>query len=622
MTNSRRWGWTILAVVLVAHTAVLLDSAGKNFVTADEVGHIAAGLSHWQTGTYSMYRVNPPLPRMLAVLPVLLARPNTEGIRLIDIPGERQEWPAGLRLADDNRDRYFRLVWLARLTGIGWSLAGACLICRWAGELYGWPAGCLGATLWCFGPNVLGHAPLNTPDIPAAVSALAATYGYWRFLRRPSWEGAGVAGLLLGIAQLTKFTNLALYPVWGALWALCRWAPTGRASPALPLAGEARRWLLLCAVSVLVVNAGYGFHRTGERLGSIPFISRTFTGARTDTALPANRFQESWLGRVPVPVPEDFLRGIDVQRHDFEIGVRPSYLRGEVRHGGWWYYYLYALLVKVPLGTWALVLGGLVLALLRHRSSAPWFDEATFWVPVVAVLGLVSSQTGFNHHLRYVFPVLPFAILSASKLGYFLRPARWRAGAVVLVPLAWAAASAVSIHPHYLSYFNEAAGGPANGQHHLLNSNIDWGQDLLFLKAWLDRHPEARPLGLAYANTVGPQLAGITEYDLPPRGPAGHLSPSSAGAERPGPLPGFYAVSVNFIHGAPYSACDGQGRWHYIGVQDYGYFQHFRPVARAGYSIFIYHITLGEANAVRHELGLPQLSETVPSDRVPLSQQQ
>jgi hypothetical protein len=622
MGNSCGWRWGIMAVLLATHAAVLLDSAGRNFVTADEVAHIAAGISHWQTGTYSMYRVNPPLPRMLAVLPVLLERPDIEGIQPVDIPGQRQELQAGRQFAADNAEHYFRLVRLSRLAGVAWSLLGGWLIYQWASQLYGWTAGCLGAALWCFEPNILGHAQLVTPDIPATVSALATTYCFWLYLRNPSWERATIAGLLLGIALLTKFTNLVLYVVWPIMWTLYHCGAGGHNPPAIRLSIEIRRGALMVALSLLVVNSGYEFHHTGLPLGSIPFISRTFTGATIDTGAPGNRFQDCWLGRIPVPLPEDFLRGIDVQRRDFETGLRPSYLRGEIRQGGWWYYYVYALAVKVPLGTWAAVLGSLVLTLAGHRSSAPWFDEATLWAPVLVVLGLVSSQTGFNHHLRYVFPILPFVIVSASKLGFFLRRVRWKAGAMVLAPLLWAATSSLSIHPHYLSYFNEAAGGPANGHQHLLNSNIDWGQDLLYLKAWLDQHPEARPLGLAYANTVGPQLAGITEFDLPPRGPRGEPDPFPVEADGPGPLPGFYAVSVNFIQGAPYWACDRQGRWHYIDVHDYEYFQHFRPVGKAGYSIFLYHVTLDDANAVRHQLGLPQLSVAAPSGRAHLSQKQ
>lgn len=52
------------------------------------------------------------------------------------------------------------------------------------------------------------------------------------------------------------------------------------------------------------------------------------------------------------------------------------------------------------------------------------------------------------------------------------------------VSVCWLAASSLSIYPHSLSYFNESVGGPLNGPHHLLGSNVDWGQDLLYLEEW------------------------------------------------------------------------------------------------------------------------------------------
>jgi hypothetical protein len=52
--------------------------------------------------------------------------------------------------------------------------------------------------------------------------------------------------------------------------------------------------------------------------------------------------------------------------------------------------------------------------------------------------------------------------------------------------LAWSVGSSLWYYPHSLSYFNELVGGPMGGPKHLLDSNIDWGQDLFYLKDWLD----------------------------------------------------------------------------------------------------------------------------------------
>src|SRR5262249_55968624 len=177
----------LVLVLLLTHAALLLGSLRRNFVTIDEHGHLTSGISHWDTGTFWMYRVNPPLTRMLAVLPVLLAGPNRNYEQLRDVPGHRSEWPVSRDFIDANRDCYFELVCLGRLMGVAWSLLGGYLIYRWASELYGGASGCLGLALWCFGPNVLGHAQLLTPDIPSAVAGLLATYVFWHYLRKPSW---------------------------------------------------------------------------------------------------------------------------------------------------------------------------------------------------------------------------------------------------------------------------------------------------------------------------------------------------------------------------------------------------------------------------------------------------
>ena len=162
------------------------------------------------------------------------------------------------------------------------------------------------------------------------------------------------------------------------------------------------------------------------------------------------------------------------------------------------------------------------------------------------------------------------------------------AGAVALI---WLIGSSAYYYPHSLSYFNELVGGPTGGHAHLLNSNTDWGQDLLYLKRWLDKHPEAQPLGFAYfLPLVDPDIAGI-DSSVPPSGPdsGGSLSWDP---ESMGPLPGWYALSVNKIRSQS---------------EEYAYFLHFRPVAMAGYSIYIYYVTLKEANSVRREMGLPEL---------------
>jgi hypothetical protein len=345
----------------------------------------------------------------------------------------------------------------------------------------------------------------------------------------------------------------------------------------------------------LLINAGYGFEGSFQRLADYRFVSSTLAGPDNEsrgTGRGGNRFRETILASLPVPFPRNYVLGIDLQRREFEVR-RWSYLGGAWRLGGWWYYYLYALAVKMPLGVWILVTVALGRKVLTPDARLPRRDELALLVPAVAVFVFVSSQTGINHHLRYVLPAFPFLYVWTCTGAVAGGRARGPLATVVAAALAWSVAGSLYVYPHSLAYFNESVGGPRSGHAHLIDSNIDWGQDLLYLKRWLQTHPEAKPLGLAYVLAhIDPRVAGI-EYTPPPPGLTSTASLPPRTAELLGPRPGWFAVSV------------GELRSH---TRQYAYFLRFHPVATAGYSIYIYRITPEEANRVRKELGMPEVA--------------
>ena len=564
-------------VLLAANAVLILHSIHLHSVSFDEAGHIASGVMNWQTETFSAYRVNPPTTRMLAVLPLLAAEPKRLGDHWLFArdAGDRVEWKIGMQFAEENRQRYPELVQRARYIGILWSLLGGWVLYSWCRQLYGDRGACLALGIWCFEPNLMAHAQLATPDFPCAVAALLAAYALWLYLRSPSFFRAWIAGLALGLALVTKFTLLVFLPVWLILVAMIRYPETIRPSVALRSVHAA----LALAVTLFVINLAYGFDGAGTKLGNIPFVSRSFGGESnlTELAKARNRFVGTWMENLPVPVPADYLRGIDVQRRDFEVmhENRWSYLAGEWKEYGWWYYYLYALAVKIPAGFLLLFTMAIVVAVMRHSGSASWRDELVVAFPGVAILVLVSSQTGFNHHGRYVLALIPFLILGTGKLDYFLRKDRWKRGTLVLLVAVWGIVGALRVYPHSFSYFNEFAGGPENGCAHLNDSNIDWGQDLLFLKNWMDEHPEASPMRALYLTSIDPTIYGLPKMASPPVGPG--YAPTGIC----GPRPGWYVVSVNTLLVKP---IPNKGH-------PFQYFEKFRPTAHIGYSMLVYHIT-------------------------------
>ena len=494
-----------------------------------------------------------------------------------DAPGAQSEFDIGQEFIVANGEQSFWFFTWARWACIPFSLLGGYGCFRWARELYGDWSGLLALTLWCFDPNILANGQLITPDMGTTALAVTSAYAFREWLKRPGWWRALGAGVALGLALLTKTTWIILFALWPALWLVWR-LPAWHETSKRAWGGQCLQLGATLLLGLYLLNMGYCFEGSLERLDSHQFVSGTLAGpAVTEVGREAsgNRFAGTWLGEIPMPVPRNYLLGIDVQKHDFESHFN-SYLRGEWRKEGWWYYYLYALTIKVPLGVWALAALAVVLGLFRRGYAAAWRGEVTVLAPAVLLLAFVSSQTGFNHHSRYVLPIFPFFFIWMSKVGRAFErkerlPAVLTAGAMI-----WAVASSLLVYPHSLSYFNELAGGPANGHAHLLDGNIDWGQDLFYLRDWLKGNPEARPLHLAYFGEFDPRVAGI-EFSPPPKSPTNPEEASVPDARGLGPHPGWYAVSVAMLRGCEFGIPDGRGSEYWSPLNNYAYFQRFRP---------------------------------------------
>jgi hypothetical protein len=576
---------------LMAHAGLLAWGAARHSPHVDEVAHLAAGLSHWEFGKFRLFNVNPPLPRLVAAFPVWLAKPQVEWNKYRDEPGIRSEFEIGQRFLELNGYRSFRLFMLARWACIPFSLLGALFCYWWARELWGSAAGVVALVLWCFSPNVLAHGQTITPDVPAAALGIGAAWMYWKWLQRPTFEGALTAGLLLGIAQLCKTTWVILFVLWPLLW-LCDVLMGLRGRQWRTWRTEAGQQGMLMLLAVLIINVGYGFEGSFRRLGDYDFVSAMMNNEEdvaVDRRRSGNRFENTWLASVPIPFPENYVSGMDRTKYEFEQG-RWSYLAGEWRMGGWWYYYLYAAAIKVPLGTWLLLLASLLVGVMRPGYVARGRHEyLVLFIPLLLLL-FVSSQTGFNHHLRYLLPAFPFVFVWLGQLARSFSLRHHVVCAVLFVGLAWSIGSSLWVYPHSMSYFNELVRGPLGGHYHLgggnlrpqgsPDSNIDWGQDLLYLKRWLEKHPEAEPMHIAFNGVCDPKLAGIDYLPVPfdPR-----CTVRIAGESGFGPQPGWYAISVNKLH---------------THERAYDYFLELRPRDRVGYSIYIYKITVEDANRI------------------------
>lgn len=190
---------------------------------------------------------------------------------------------------------------------------------------------------------------------------------------------------------------------------------------------------------------------------------------------------------------------------------------------------------------------------------------------------MISAMNAKNQFPRYS------AITRDLAASMFASPAggcRWATpspcsllAATIVIALTANVGSALATYPHTLSYFNEVVGGPLNGPAHLLDANIDWGQEILQLNLWLTLQSSRDPLFLALTHAFDPRIAGIHFTPIPTNG----ATDVALGRSLPA---GWYAISASSLRHALHkhrydSRTAAQAR---------------APCARAGYAIAIFEI--------------------------------
>jgi hypothetical protein len=679
-----------LAVVglLVLHYALAAQSLLQENPTVDEVVHLPAGVTYWQKHTFRLYHHNPPLVKLVAALPVVWSGVLTEPLY------EKKSWLSaspdqatfGHNFAVANADRYFELFKLARLAMPLFSVFGGLVVFAWSRGLYGNWGGLLSLSLWVFCPNVLAHGRLITTDMGSTSLGVAATFVFWLYLQKPSWGRALAAGILLGLAELTKFSMLLLYAVWPFLWLVQLALVWPRAAWFVRARQGVAHGVMIVAISFLTIDAGYLFEGVGIPLGRFEFGSQTLTtwvapGTRRPHSenllfdicwqFRVNRFRGTWLAAIPCPLPEHYVVGFDEQKIETEgvpvlwqqavvtdkrdreqapgagLGVTAKadavarilsaredpgetaegyavYLNGVNRRTGWWYYYPLALLYKIPEGTWILILLSLVAAAATIRSRGSVAQEVAVGTVPVVVLFSMTFLTDINIGVRYVLAILPYVFIATGKvIPWILGMPRQRkrlTGSIAAGSLALLIAATALIHPHYLAYFNWASGGPDRMPARLIDSNLDWGQDLVGLERWCKENIPGQRIGLAYFGQINPSIFAwrgepFPWFLAPVRPETTYRMPIAPKAipELVGPArrleAGYYAVSVSMLNGLPWRLYDPAPlipapAWNAAEFGAFSYFRDETPIKAIGHSINIYRLSESDALRLNASAGL------------------
>lgn len=251
-------------LLVVAFASICFVSQLNKSVSVDEFCHFPSGIYNLISLDWRMNRESPPLVKGLPALTALITKPNLNVKGFVDDPNP---WRFGYDFMFGNAERYQYIFSFARSVVILMGCLTGLVLFRFAKELYGNKGGLLTLFLFVFYPNIIAHARLATIDMGATCMMLLSIYSLWKFLKRPGATRAVVAGCALGLAQLSKFTALILYPIFFVIILVVglrasRFSGSqarGRERATLPKAFGGYCMILL--VSMVVINGGIPFFR-------------------------------------------------------------------------------------------------------------------------------------------------------------------------------------------------------------------------------------------------------------------------------------------------------------------------------------------------------------------------
>jgi 4-amino-4-deoxy-L-arabinose transferase-like glycosyltransferase len=547
-----------IALVLLLF-AFALQSAGSirsKSPTWDETHYFGLGYYLFQHAAWDIpsSTLQPPLSYYLNSTPFLWYKPD-EGAWIIPqaLRGEDKSnltFPiSGVRLLTDPRCPQDRLLMQARVPTLFLALLLGYFLFRWTFELFGAGAALLALFLFSFCPNMLAHSGLITPDMALTCFTFISLYCLWKMLRRNGgWGWIIACSLALGCALLSKYSALLQI----AIFIIASFAVFISSDVYLPV--NFPMYQLLSKKGTLFKEL---------RLKSLLLVIFLLSFFLLSLGY---RFQL-----------HHYFRGVAHQLFHAEAG-HPSFLMGMYSQSGWWYYYFIAFLLKTPIPLTLLLIMGLWHYLKGARQVSA---DLIFILAPIAMYFIFFSVNHQSIGLRYILPIYPFLfMLAGTALGQVKIAGRktWQY-ITVAVMCVWYLMGTITVYPHYLAYFNEAAGGPENGYRYLVDSNLDWGQDLKGLGLYL-KEQGVDTIHLSYFGTADPNYYGIRyqwmpSYYLPEdyRGGAARMRSFSF------PTSGMLAISATNLQNVYFS-----NKHFYDWLKDY------EPVAKIGYSIFIYNL--------------------------------
>lgn len=553
----------------------------------DEVAHIPAGYSYLKFGDYRLNPEHPPLLKDLAALPLLLMNLKFP----LDIPAWTAEpngqWETGWHFIYHIGNNADKILFFARLPILLLALVFGYGIYVFCQSRYGTATALLALFFYTLSPNLLAHARLVTTDLGIAAFMFFALWAFFEFLEKPGKKTLAVAAITFALMQLAKFSAVIMYPFYVLLAAIAILAFKK------PSALGKRIWLygggllFIFVAGFLLVWAFYVPHTWNmpadvqDRL--IADSLKWGFGQKVARVLAA---LNDFPGMKSIV---QYLLGV-VMVFNRVQGGNTTYFLGQVTNQSFALYFPVSYLIKTPIAELLLTFFVLLSGLWRYFQKTPFAVWTKFknyartnfvelgLLLFIAFYAFISVKGNLNLGIRHLFPIIPLIFILVSRGAVKFVP-----GTVLVVLLTWYALANFTIYPSYIAYFNEIIGGPANADKYVTDSNVDWGQDLRRLQTFVQGNKIPK-IAVDYFG------GGEPKYYF-----CKHIAPNSRGydcagspylewhAEKGRPKTEYIAVSETFLMNDIYWAA-------LRGDEGYSWLRAKKPVAKIGYSIYVYRV--------------------------------
>ena len=489
------------SAILIIASVIAIASAWHDSPIVDEIPHIGAGYSYIADHTHEFNPEHPPLSKDLAGLALLPLKINPEFLSVYNDahPGiVNDQWNFGRTLIYHSGVDPITLIHLAKLPLVLFFIFSGWLIYLWSKRTYNSRAALLTVFLFAFCPTIIAHSRFVTTDVPALFGVLFATYFFVRYLREQSasWRNPNfwLASFSFGLALLTKFSTFLLVPYFLILAIVWAWSQHREYfKPTIRLI--TRTGLVMTVGFVVIVGPIYQLH-----VFNYPPVQQ-----KSDTSTILANYQIPVLAHVIIwasdkPVLRPYAQwglGLAMVYQRAEGGNR-TYFLGQFSSKSFKAYFPVVYALKEPIPFLILLLSAIWLGWRAWRTARePFKNKIRDHFPAFAMLLWIfiyvatSINANLNIGIRHLIPIYGFIfILVAGQIEARITKQELRSKnenkkslilnskLLILVLLGWYLLEFVSVYPYYLTYFNQFAGGPSGGHNYVVDSNLDWGQDL------------------------------------------------------------------------------------------------------------------------------------------------